>query len=452
MSIFSNDDVQFPPNDFIFGGTDRIFVRSLIGGGEIFLVNGVLLGVNYISGEPWAVPNAQIIRHNFTTMWLWEIIDGFKVNNLGHPLQGAMYFTAGRVNGFGFYESILFNAFGSFTWESIFESNVASMNDFITTVFASMSMGEMLYRLYLEACTAGIPAPIAFFINPMAGFHRLVTGWEPPNYGRNLYYFQASIGTGFDHTYSSMEDRDDNSFSFQSFFVDLGFDVIYGNPFEQDTLIPFKHFELNCSFSLILVNYIDVRIISDGYIFSFSPVYSEKNRMSSGLSLHFDLFTKGDPDTEAPSSIDLFSNGLEWSIKYQHIFSEATKFELKYHLGVSYMGATRFYNPDLMLKLNYFGAGLNSKLYLRLENAKVGTIENSTFGYSLWNFPNNYTITVDKGVIFWLFNETTYSYPVSDHLSMGVTGSLLFEWGYFNNFSNTLKSNKSLKIFIVWNL
>jgi hypothetical protein len=454
LSVFSNDDIALHTNDFVFGGTDRILVRSLIGISETLLVNSVVLGFNVVSGVPWAIPNAKSIQNNFTGIWEWERVDGFIVNNFGHPLQGAMYFASGRVNRFGFYESILFNVFGSFTWESIFESNIASMNDFVVTTIASSSTGEMFYRLYLEALSQGIPAPIAFLINPVAGFHQLVTGQKPPNYGKSLHSFQTHIGAGYTHADYSMTESAEDTF-LRSYYTDLGFNVVYGNPFEQDSLIPYKHFELSGSFGWNFENYMDIRFISDGYLFSFSPVYTEENRMSTGLSLHYDFFSKGDPDMENPSSMELFSNGLDWSIKYQHLFSEENKFELKYHLGVSFMGASRFFNTDIMLKLNYFGAGFNSKLYLKLVNSKIGTFEINGLSYILWNFPGIHTrpdLAVNKGVILWLFNDTTYSYQFTEHISLGITLSIAYEWKYFNNFPNTLESDKAIKIFTTWSM
>jgi hypothetical protein len=187
---------------------------------------------NFIMQYDWAYPTRAAIRKNFTEPWGWDDSDGFMVNHLGHPLQGSQYFVAGRVNQFSFYESMFFSAFGSFIWEIFFENHGAKVNDVIVTTAASMPLGEMLYRLYVEAYAAGVPAPLAFFINPMAGFHRLVTGWQPPDYGRNLYQFRTYIGMGYTDIHSSAIGVDEKLFSFRGPFAHLGLSLIYGNPFQ----------------------------------------------------------------------------------------------------------------------------------------------------------------------------------------------------------------------------
>ncbi|MDR1306855.1 MAG: DUF3943 domain-containing protein, partial [Treponema sp.] len=112
--------------------------HPLIAGTETLVINGIFTGITgYVLNYPWAHPTAEGIRENFLNDAIWEKTDGFKVNQLGHPWQGGLYFNAGRANGFTFYESMTFSAFGSVTWEMICESTTPSINDMITTSFAA---------------------------------------------------------------------------------------------------------------------------------------------------------------------------------------------------------------------------------------------------------------------------------------------------------------------------
>jgi hypothetical protein len=52
-----------------------------------------------------------------------------------------------------------------------------------------------------------------------------------------------------------------------------------GNSFEQGSVIPYEHFELAASFGVDTGNYMDLRIISDGYLFSFSPLNTASDRL-----------------------------------------------------------------------------------------------------------------------------------------------------------------------------
>ena len=136
------------PGDGAVSG-EQIHKRPLMAGTETLLVNGFFMGLtSYVLNFPWARPTAESIRNNFTQPWQWEETDGFKVNQIGHPYQGALYFTAGRANGFNFYESFLFSALGSFAWEAFGEKQRGSINDMISTTIGAGAIGEMLHLLY----------------------------------------------------------------------------------------------------------------------------------------------------------------------------------------------------------------------------------------------------------------------------------------------------------------
>ncbi|MCL2720123.1 MAG: DUF3943 domain-containing protein [Treponema sp.] len=432
---------------------------GLIAGAEVLLSNAVVMTFNIVAnklqgGFDWAQPNLDSIKFNLTTPWQWETDDGYLVNQIGHPYQGSVYFNAGRVNGFSFYQSFFFSAFGSATWEVFFENPHASINDFITTVPSSMSVGEILFRLYIEAYNSGVPAFFAFFINPMAGFHRLVTGWQPQSYESNIYELKTYIGMGYTQIDSSAINPNNELFSFDGFYADLGFMVIYGNPFEQESKTPYDHFEFTVSVGLDIGNYMDFRLISDGYLFSFSPVYSDKNKMSTGLSLHLDVAALGRLDNfkmeRQSSTINQYSNAINWTLKYQHQFSDNMKFQIKYHCGFTFFGVSIFYSPYINDELINYGAGINSKLFLNFEHNKLGKLETSLFGYSLWSYPG--TSAISGGSVYWLFLDVSYSYFITKHLSLCVNGSLAQEWGMFKNFPDIERKNRAVKLYAVWNL
>ncbi|MCL2373621.1 MAG: DUF3943 domain-containing protein [Treponema sp.] len=440
-----------------------IFRRGLIATGQTILSNTVLMSFNigvyqFTGNFTWAQPNLSSLRHNLggPGNWKWEDTDGFVVNHFGHPYQGSTYFSAGRVNNFTFYQSIFFNAFGSLTWEIFHENNASSINDMLTTIPSGISMGEMLYRLYVQAINSGVPAGLAFFINPMAGFNRLVTGWEPPDYGTRLYQVRTYLGMGHAWTHSSLPGggallyRDLRSYPIQRPFGNAGFSIIYGNPFQQENRTPFQHFQLAFSLGLDLGNYMDFRLVSDGYLFSFSPVYSNTSRMSSGLSLHLDAASIGRFNWYRGSSINKYSNALNWTVKYQRLFPQGTDVQIKSHFGVTFFGSSVFYCPDLMGDLNNFGGGLNGKIFLNVNHWRLGSLEVSLLGYTMWSYPI-VTHFSGRGTVFWLFNDVTYFYHFSNRTSLGITHSLALERGVFSEFPDTRKMNRALRLFMAWN-
>ena len=460
--VFSFDVDAYPGKDLtpsIFSrGVKQTAAHRLIGTSETLLSIGITMGFNIAyntittGSASWAIPTAESINNNLTPPWRWEDTDGFKVNQIGHPLQGSLYYNSGRVNGFNFYESVFFNAFGGAVWEIFCETNDASINDLITTTTGALTIGEISYRLYLEACAAGVPAPIAFLLNPVAGVHRILTGWEPPGSGGNIHTFNAHIGTAYVQNNYSTTGGNRDLFSFRGPVTDIDLSLIYGNPFDQQSRIPFNHFEFAFSLGTDFSNYMGIRFISDAYLFSFCPVYSDVDQMSTGLSLHMDALSLGSNSMDASSSIDQYSNALDWTIKYQHLFFPDVAFQTKFHFGFTFMGAASFYSPDLEIDLRNYGYGLNSKVSFNLEHKRLGNLAVSAFGYVLWGYPG--TSASSEGRAYWLFNDVTYSHYVSKHLSVGIGYSLAMEWGLYskNNFPDIQKSDNAVKLFLTWNL
>ncbi|MCL1928317.1 MAG: DUF3943 domain-containing protein [Treponema sp.] len=426
--------------------------RFLIASGETLLSNLVLFTYNIsILGETWwAIPTYDSVYNNFTEPWMWEEGEGFMVNHLGHSILGNYHYNAGRVNGFNFYQSAMFTMLGSAAWEAVGENAYASINDFIVSSIGGMTMGEIIYRLYLETTSAGVPAFFRFILNPIASFHSLLTGWEPPDYGRNIHQFQTYMGASFvniDH--SIFNEVEEEVYSFRGFLPEMGIKIIYGNPFLQESYTPYDHFELIFNVGVHLGKYVSLRLISDGYLFSFCPVDSEKNMMSTGLSLHLDYTNQGDFDGNC-ATIDHFSNALDWTIKYQHMFSEDFAFQIKSHAGFTFFGVSEYPSPPYSYTVKNYGFGTNEKLYIILDHKKLGKLEASIFHYTIWSNPN--TSNLSKGTVNFIFTELTYSYFFNKHLSVNLNGYFAWEWGRFGNYPDTNKSNKSAKVYVAWDI
>ena len=454
LLLFFQLSVVFPQNNLAFENNwdvpaPRSFSQSVVPGlitfGEITLVNGIFMVGNYIYGYDWAIASRESIYRNFTSPWVWEHRDGFIVNFMGHPFQGSLYYSSARANGFGFYDSLIFSAFGSFTWEVFYEKLPASINDLYYTVFGSLAAGEMSYRLYMEAHAAGLPQFVTFLLSPSAGLHRLLTGWEPPPSQRNMHELRVFLGGGYSRTESLV-----HSYNFNGFYGDAGFFAVYGNPFEQDSRVPYRHFEFTMAMGMFPGQYQDIRIISDGYLLSFSPIYDSRNTMSMGLSLSMDFISRGAFQVH-DSTFNQFSNALNWAIKYQHIFSPNNLFQIKAHAGFTFLAASKFYNPDELEDRNNYGYGLNTKIFLNYENRYLGRLELDFYSYVMWNFPGTSPLVNSR--VNWIFTDLTYSRMITQHFSLGVTLSLAREWGRFTpGFPDTNKKSDSLMFFVAWNM
>jgi hypothetical protein len=431
--------------------SEKTLWSPVIAGVETLFVNALFTGfTGYVFNYSWARPTPETIRDNFTLPWEWEATDGFKVNQFGHPYQGALYFNSGRANGFNFYESLAFSSFGSLTWEAFGERQIGSYNDVISTTFGAASMGEMFHLLYLEAYAAGIPVPIALFISPMDGLNQLITGRIPAAKGGNLYEFSVYAGAGYSRAKAFEKSDAQDLYSFHGAAQNTGFNVIYGDPFEQRSAVPYKHFEMKTSLDVDIGNYMDLRMISDGYLFSLSPVKTETDMLSMGLSLHFDFVSLGAFEYE-DSTIDQYSNALDWSLKYQRFFQNGLNLQLRFHGGFTFFGVSEYYSPDTedQSRKNY-GAGTNVKLFFDLIHPTLGRLSANIYHYYLQSFPG--IVPFSSGQVFWLFTDLIYTYRLSEHLSLGIGGFFSMEKGYFTDFPDTEKYARTLKTFILWSL
>ena len=71
----------------------------------------------------------------------------FDTNNFYHPWNGALFYSAGRSTGLGFWGSSSLAVAGSFLWECCGETLKMSGNDMVSTSLGGVAMGEMIHRL-----------------------------------------------------------------------------------------------------------------------------------------------------------------------------------------------------------------------------------------------------------------------------------------------------------------
>lgn len=141
--------------------------------------------------------NWSTIRHNLHSGWGVDD-DPFKINQLGHPYQGTMYFGFARSAGLGFWESMGYTLGGSAFWEIAGEKTPPSKNDMISTGFGGSFLGESLFRmssLLLEKGGSNL-SPFwrevgAAAISPGTGFNRAAFGdrFDEVFSSRNAAYY-----------------------------------------------------------------------------------------------------------------------------------------------------------------------------------------------------------------------------------------------------------------------
>ena len=185
---------------------------------------------------------------NLTNPWQWDD-NQFKTNMFGHPYQGHMYFTSGRANGYNFWASSGFAAFGAWGWEIFGETHPPAINDLYSTTLGGIAMGEATYRLatLLTDNTATGAGRTwreigSFVINPVYEFNRLMRGetgirWEnPPDRVPDRFAVVLTGGAQSVVTELPPEDLDETAQATATL------DILYGDPLNDKFAKPFSVF------------------------------------------------------------------------------------------------------------------------------------------------------------------------------------------------------------------
>jgi hypothetical protein len=152
-------------------------------------------------GHEYAVSRSSIER-NLHSGWRTDS-DPFRINQLGHPYQGAMYHGFARSAGLSYWESAVYTFLGSAAWEIAGETTLPSRNDQIASGIGGSFLGEALFRmsslwlersdklprLWREAGAAAISPPTGF--NRIAFRERFSAIFNSRN---PAYYAQTAIG------------------------------------------------------------------------------------------------------------------------------------------------------------------------------------------------------------------------------------------------------------------
>ena len=109
--------------------------------------------------------------------------DNFAVNQIGHPYQGGLYYSAARHYGHDYYRGAAYASLGSLQWEYLLETEPPAFNDLVTTTLGGAMLGEITSRLAHEILDPGARGADRFFrelsaglVNPILGMNRLLDG------------------------------------------------------------------------------------------------------------------------------------------------------------------------------------------------------------------------------------------------------------------------------------
>ncbi len=359
----SSVEASANPDSVSFHPKRRATVQALAQDYALWATN------HYLLNQYWAEISLQTLKDNIETGWVWDV-DGFNVNQIGHPIQGAMVFTASRAQGLGYLQSIPYPILSSFVWEMSLENEPPSINDMVTTVMSGAAFGEIIHRL--SEITLGserIKLPwrqwLTGVINPTGyGVNRLIYG---PRVHQNYNNKVNSILSGISIGGIPSEKFGEQSNFFPKQFI--RFHVVYGNPFTSNVKSkPFDNFSF---ISILNIGGNDpvAEIYASGMVKKLKTMKSNNSVSVLGIFHNYDFMNQDD------YKVSVSSLGLG----YIHNIKLSSNVQLLLHSSISsiLMGSAgdtgdEYDNDDM--RDYHSGPGFGGKIMVKTSVKNIGEI------------------------------------------------------------------------------
>jgi hypothetical protein len=346
---------------------------------EILGTNGVIWAVDrYVFDQPYSRIGPEVWRNNIKNGWEWDN-DRMRVNFIGHPLSGTLYYNAARTSGYSYFESVPFTVGGSVLWEYFGETSRPSYNDLINTTVTGVFLGEILYRLstkVLNDRTRGgnrIARELtAAVLNPIGGFNRITQGKSFRVVSKEVYQkepLNITINSGI-HTVNNKKE-----FGTGIKNPMLNFQLDYGDPFEIRTRKPFDVFRIKLD--MTFASTLNLPHILTGYGILGGKNFKKGNTvLLAGGFQHYDCWNN--------KNFKLSTIGIGGGLISRVSIAKQSDFYSSFHIaGVPLAGVNSMIGEDTSTYRNYnYGGGLEGKLETTLNLSKWLSL--SLNGYYYW--------------------------------------------------------------------
>ncbi|HKU37814.1 MAG TPA: DUF3943 domain-containing protein [Polyangiales bacterium] len=345
---------------------------------DVIAINVTMWSLPWVLGVEWAQIGPDSWEHNLKSGLQWDDNE-FEVNQFGHPYQGGLYFTAARMHGLNFWESVPYTLGGSLMWEYFMETEEPSTNDWMTTTWGGFFFGEALYRLsnnILDEAASGGERFwrefAAFAVNPVNGIDRLISGRAWANGPRGKTFpidttlrigpdgLGLSSGTGWGKTFR--------------LWVQIEYGDLYAKP-EFDT--PFEYFDFSAQLSFgedILGQSFDGTGALLGTRFSMG----KGNVDLFAWVLTYQYFTNGTTkmltrDTSGVYQLGKMGTGPAW-FGHWHL---ASGFSIDTELQLLFVPVGAITSPYAKFEANRaynYGIGGSTRLEINLRHRRLGRV------------------------------------------------------------------------------
>lgn len=450
---------------------------------------GILAWDRFVQDRDYAYITNKVLKRNLTGGWVWDN-DSFSGNQFAHPYHGGMFYNAAREHGLSYGVSLIYPLVGSGTWEVFCETNRPAINDFLSTGIGGAAIGEVGHRIsdiFFDNRARGsrrvLRELLGTFLNPVRGFHRLVSGEmfhvTPGFAGKKEapepYSFEIGLGNRYTNDFGSVHPLTGKRYHENVPYLDITFN--YGNHFndldEGIASRAYDYFEMYALMNLAPDNPTIGEFEITGRIGSIQRQFPHRWKMDIGFYQNLKY-------------VDHYSNadGVAGNLA---VISEAASFGAGFHAArqgkavsvlhdfmfsaVPLGGSTADYYP---LRRYNFGTGFSvrhkfkfiynkhisfgNKFYFMrlfiLKGAKLSDLEN------FQKDPEHYREEIEDGINAWgdkgeqsiIQNTLFFDVNITPDLRFCASSELYFRQGQYRYYPNRIARSHELKLGIVYAL
>ena len=419
----------------------------------------------YMIGSSWAKVGWDEWDHFWERKLSWDD-DWYWTNFVLHPYQGSLYYMASRGSNLNMLESFAITVVGSAAWEYLCETNAPSKNDMTYTTIGAVALGEMLYRLSLNADE--VSSLLGFAINPTRLWTQGWTRQKPRGTTHNIHELYTKVGIGSTQTHTNLihYNGDYKQNELYPVFVSPEIYVAYNDPYGHDSNDPFGEFELKGSFAVGAGSgygadcaykkidkkmMYDIRIESNSMLWARAPKLSESTDTTVGLSFIYDF------DWHSFYQLCCLTPAL--AIK-QRVNGESSRFEWQAHLGWDLLGTTDFYyfhrdliKSDSSTNRTYsYTMGPQALLRARWISDSGFALNFGVRGYAMYDFYNQLKDHASTGYEYIGIANASVEVPVSKKLRLGIGDEIYLKRAYYKDLPDVFQAVNTGSLFAKWQL
>ncbi len=409
--------------------------------------------------DNWAKVSSETWWRNISHGWEYDG-DAFVTNNFAHPYHGALFFNAGRTNGYDFWESSAWALTGSAIWEYFGETFRPAFNDWIFTGVGGSNLGEVLYRLssmVTDNSASGSERVwseiFGTLINPIRGFNRAITGEMGKNYPNPEWSRPDDFLIAFNSGTRTLDKNGDKDYRDNETEGLFAFDLTYGNKFDVDD--PFSFFTYGIAISSSEPHL--TGMYSSGYLFGWEL---SENKHRFNVDLEFDytnIIRDNTNDADSILFMGILYGDAAINPNIYSIFAigEKTNIITQFGIDLIIMGGTpNDYYLDVEGRNYDYGPGFGLDLSVGIVNG-IWNYVNLSY-QSAWIFTQTQILNFDESAPLENAGYATHfihylrldlQYPLTKYLSFGVGFGIYWRESYYDFFPDVSKNHPILRIF-----